>query len=156
MGSNIRSLVNDENRRQSAIRSTRKSAGPREIFRKYIENPNLTVDEAIDKFVEEQTAFLRDMIEGWIRTDYERKYYSDDCLEKVKEYILFKYISESELSMQEVIDKFVEEQPSVSKKEVVRLLIKCLNTENMPKELIPKVKKYLSPKVEERADDDAR
>ena len=46
-----------------------------------------TVDEAMDKFVEEQTAFLRDMVEGWIRTDYERKYYSDDCLKKVKKYL---------------------------------------------------------------------
>ena len=87
--------INDQIRKEGA-----KPTGLRGKFIEYLQNPNLTVDEAIEKFTKEHPAFSRDMVRKWMMED--------------------------------------------------------LDSNRMPKELIPKVKEHLSPKVKERADDDAR
>lgn len=77
-----------QERNRARQKGTLKSEGPRGKFMEYIEDPNLTVDEAMDKFVEEQTAFLRKMLEGWLSEDLKLGRIPDDCLEKVKNYLL--------------------------------------------------------------------
>ena len=76
-----------QERNMMAQKGKFKDEGPRGKFREYLQDPNLTVDEAIDKFVEEQTAFLRKMVEGWVKEDLKLGRIPESSIEKVKEYL---------------------------------------------------------------------
>ena len=77
----------NQERTKERRNGTLKPEGPRGKFREYIENPDLTVEEAIDKFVKEQSAFLRQMLEGWLKEDSELGRIPESAVKKVEQYL---------------------------------------------------------------------
>lgn len=76
-----------QERNMMAQKGKFKDEGPRGKFREYLQDPNLTVDEAIDKFVKEQSAFLRQMLEGWLKEDSELGRIPESAVKKVEQYL---------------------------------------------------------------------